>query len=295
VKGLARADRIAEKNREDFRMFYHASRRRVATAASRLVAFLLMALTVGVGLMASSTAQAREVRLVTLNWPPYYGAELPDQGFITDVVRQALDRQGHTLVVEFMPWARALREARNGAADGLLGAYYNDERAQDFYFSDNIYNDNVGLVTVEDGAPAAYESLRDLQDYTIGMGRGFSVSPEFDEADYLRRVVASDNVINIRKLYAGRVDYVAGSWTAMAAIVRDEGLAMDRLAFVDPPLQTNGLFITGVRSRDTSAEMIAAFNRGLEALRRDGTFDDLLEKHDLPVDGKPTPPLAAGS
>lgn len=248
-------------------------------------------LTVGLitlGLVGSASAQEREtVELVTLNWPPYYGEELPDGGFVTTVAREAFARSGYDMEVTFVPWARAMAQAEAGNADGLLGAYHNERRAEKFRFSEALYNDHVGFIALADSGIESYDTLRDLEGYTVGLGRGFTVSPAFDNADYIDKDPARNNEVNIHKLFAGRVDLVVESWFVIANRIEELGYPREDVVFVEPPVATNGLYVALSRELANDAELIAAFNEGLAEMRADGTYDDLRERFDMPPEGVP--------
>lgn len=226
----------------------------------------------------TTPASAREVVLCTLNWEPYYGENLPRDGFFTEIVRTAFERAGHSVKVEFMPWARAMLEVEQGDRDVLLGAYYSEERARTYIASDPIYTDEVGLVALEDLGLRRFESLRALSDYVIGHGRGYSVSEAFDSADYLDKEPEESQVLNLRKLYAGRIDLIAGSFASIRYLADDAGHDVDRLVFLEPPLDENTLHIMISRAIPDGEQLLADFHQGLREIRADGTYDAILEE-----------------
>src|SRR4249919_3047563 len=75
------------------------------------------------------------VRLATLEWEPYIGTKMPDQGYAAALVRAAFAEQGVAVTIEFYPWARALHLARTGAVDGLMPEYFNPSRKSEFEYS----------------------------------------------------------------------------------------------------------------------------------------------------------------
>src|SRR5688500_15785549 len=77
--------------------------------------------------VAAAPAAAAEpvVRLASLEWEPYIGPRLPDQGYAAALVRAAFADQGMKVEISFYPWARALHLARTGAVDGLMPEYFN--------------------------------------------------------------------------------------------------------------------------------------------------------------------------
>ena len=70
---------------------------------SSLLALLLLGL-------ACTAPQARDISMLTVEWAPHYGSELPEQGLTTAIVKAAFKAGGHSSNVDFIPWARALKE-----------------------------------------------------------------------------------------------------------------------------------------------------------------------------------------
>jgi polar amino acid transport system substrate-binding protein len=226
----------------------------------------------------ASAAHAREITMCTLNWEPYYGEDLPRDGFFTAIVRTAFERAGHTVNVEFMPWARAMLEVKQGDREVLLGAYYNEERAETYLASESIYTDEVGLVAREGLGIGEFDSLRALSEYTIGHGRGYSVNEEFDSADYLKKEPEESQVLNLRKLYAGRIDMIAGSFASIRYLANEEGHDVDELVFLDPPLKENTLHIMVSRAIPDGEQLLEDFHEGLAEIREDGSYDRILRE-----------------
>ncbi|MCP4021631.1 MAG: ABC transporter substrate-binding protein, partial [Desulfobacteraceae bacterium] len=52
-------------------------------------------------------AFANEIFLTSAEYPPYFGEKLENQGFITEIIREAFKRVDYKMKVEFFPWARA--------------------------------------------------------------------------------------------------------------------------------------------------------------------------------------------
>ncbi len=246
-----------------------AHRRRGALA---LCLGLLLLVTAGSG-------HARTIAMCTVPWAPFYGPELEGQGFLTAVTKAAFEEAGHEAGLEFMPWARSMLEVKQGDRDVLMGAYYSEERDETYAFSEVIYDTNVGLVALRELGVDGFDSLRDLSEYTIGFGRGWATTEEFDNADYLNKEAAKNNVLNVRKLYEGRIDMIAMNFDRFNRIVRDEGLNPERAVFLDPPLKTSGLYLMVSEALDDTEQLVADFNQGLATLREKGRYDAILQRY----------------
>lgn len=226
----------------------------------------------------AAPADARTLTLCTLNWAPYYAEDLPRNGFFTALVEAAFERAGYETRVEFMPWARAMLEVEQGDREVLLGAYYTEERAETYLASDDIYTDEVGVIARSDIGFEEFDSLRDLSGYTIGVGRGFAVSEEFDGADYLDKEEGEDEVVNLRKFDAGRLDMMAGSFTAIRHAANENNFDLSDAVFLKPPLDEKSLHIMVSRAIDDGEEILDDFHQGLDEIRADGTYDEILEE-----------------
>jgi len=241
---------------------------------------MLQAALVGlaVTLIMAPAVHARQLTMCTLNWEPYYGEDLPRNGFFTELVREAFVRGGHTVNVEFMPWARAMLEVKQGDREVLLGAYYTDERAETYWASKPIYTDKVGLIARRELGISSFDSLRELSDYSIGYGRGFAVSDEFDTADYLQKEAEESQVLNLRKFERGRIDMIAGSFASIRYVAQEEGIDTSQMVFMEPVLNEHTLHIMISRNAPDGEQLLEDFHRGLREIRADGTYDRILRE-----------------
>lgn len=241
--------------------------------------FLILALLASA--LLATEARARELVMSTVPWAPFYGPELEQDGFFTALSTAAFEAGGHDVEIQFMPWARAMLEVRQGDRQVLMGAYYSEERAQTYIASDRVYSTRVGLVALKDLGVTEYDSLRDLRGYTIGFGRGWATTEEFDSAEYLDKEVADNNVLNVRKLYAGRIDMIAMNFDRFVRIAQEEGLDRDKAVFLEPPLKESGLYIMVSRAIEDPEGVAADFNRGLQTIRSNGRYDEILSEFGL--------------
>lgn len=239
---------------------------------SVLAALLTLALTI------APSAHAQHIRMCTVSWAPFYGPDLPRNGFITAITKAAFEAAGHTASVEFMPWARAMLEVRQGDRDMLLGLYLTEERAAAYKFTDRLYPTTNVLVAGKQLGIRRFSSLHELEGYSIGFGRGWSFGEAFDNADFLDKQPTNDQLLSLRKLFAGRIDMVATSFGRFRYLARQEGFDLDKTAILEPTLTSEYLYNAFSREIDNVDELIADFNQGLKRIREDGTFDRILEE-----------------
>jgi polar amino acid transport system substrate-binding protein len=167
--------------------------------AAACVAFL--ALSCGAG--------ERVVRLVSLDWQPYSGAALPEQGAAAAVVKAAFQAEGYTVDIDFYPWARAMHLVENADEyDGIFPVYHSAARARWLNCGSSLGSSPLGFAERR-AAPVAWSTLADLGQYKIGVVRDYVNTEAFDSMVAAGRIdadVAGSDVQNLQKLAHGRID-----------------------------------------------------------------------------------------
>jgi len=154
-----------------------------------------------------SSAQAQKVYMTSLDWPPYSGETLVENGLSVAIAREAFAVMGYELVVEFKPWVRTVTTASK--REKYIG--YFPEYAfetEDFVFSDSIGSGPLGFVQNSE-RPILWSELIDLSDYRIGVVQGYINTQAFDalvEKGELSVEAAENDILNIYKVAKGRVE-----------------------------------------------------------------------------------------
>lgn len=250
-----------------------------------IVAALLAA---ALSIAATPLAATEPVRLATLEWEPYIGSKLQDQGYVAALVRAAFAEQGVTVEIKFYPWARALHLARSGAVDGLVPEYFNTSRESEFAFSAPFPGGPLALYKRRgeaigfsvDPVREPDAALRALKTQRFGVVRGYLNTPVFDAADYLIKEETSDDATNLRKLVFGRIDLAVIDRLVADHLIRTRYPSYAaKVEFLAPALADMSLHIAFSRKSPRMPDALAAFNRGLAALHADGRLAALRERY----------------
>ena len=154
-----------------------------------------------------SSVQAQKVYMTSLDWPPYSGETLVENGLSVAIAREAFAVMGYELVVEFKPWVRTVTTASK--REKYIG--YFPEYAfetEDFVFSDSIGSGPLGFVQNRE-RPILWSELIDLSDYRIGVVQGYINTQAFDDLvdkGELSVEAAENDILNIYKVAKGRVE-----------------------------------------------------------------------------------------
>lgn len=237
---------------------------------------LFLAIAILLGSLASA-GHAENLRLVTGELPPYATRERPDDGIALNIVRQAFARSGYQVRYEFRPWQRALEEARAGLWDGTANWGKNPERDHGFLVSDNVITEQWVFIHRAD-RKFDWKTLADVAGLRIGAIRNYTYTPEFwamQEQGKLQVDWAADDIINLRKLIAGRIDLVPLDRNVACYLLDTHFTPQQtRLLRAHPRLLTPNFTTHLMLSQNlpASAERMQAFNRGLRALRQSGEY-----------------------
>jgi polar amino acid transport system substrate-binding protein len=224
-------------------------------------------------LPARAAEAPRILRLASLEWLPYVGSQLQQQGLSVFIADSAAQKFGYRIQVDYFPWVRAMQLGlRDPHYAGYFPAYYTEERARQCYFSASIGSSTVGLAYLK-STPLRWQTLQDLSGLTIAVVAGFSNGPAFDALVREGRLhvdASPSDMLNLRKLVAGRVD---------AAVI--DKLVLRYLLLTEPSLQQDRERILFHGKPLAELPLYICFKRTPEGLALQQAFDAAL--HTLPL------------
>ncbi|ANH70826.1 hypothetical protein ABE85_22460 [Mitsuaria sp. 7] len=225
-------------------------------------------------------AQATDapVRMVATEFPPYTGSALPGGGIACEITRAALHQAGRSMELTFRPWARALLEFQRGDHDGVIGAWRSVERERTMRFPQplGILN-QVGFMARAD-RKRRVDDLAALRDLRIGVVHGYANPPRFDAAN-LAVEGAVDDLANLRKLLAGRVDLALIDKGVGAHLLETQlRAAAGKLVWLEPSVSEIPLYTVFSKIRPEGERFAAALSRGIGDLQGSGRLAMLLQQ-----------------
>lgn len=227
-------------------------------------------------LLASFTSPAQEVKIANGEWAPYMSESLRSGGLVSDIVSQAFAREGQTVKYSYLPWKRGFEDAKVGKLDASIIWSKTAEREADFLYSDPVldlqvvffYNTSKGF---------DWSDTNSLKGKKLGGVTGYSYGLEAEEANgtvAIERISSAES--NYTKLVDGRLDAVLEDLDVGLETVQKMGLS-DKIKYHDKLLVKRPQYLIVSKKIHNGQVLIDSFNKGLQALRDDGTFDKLLE------------------
>lgn len=237
-----------------------------------------------------SVASGKTITLTTSELQPYIGQTLENNGYVYELISEVFQRLGYDVEINFFPWARSIKVAQEGFADGIMPIYYDEKLTEQFVFSDPFPGGNIGLLKRKD-LPVSYradpakdpiKALGGLQDYVFGIVRGSVHIPEFDQAKFLKKEVVHDDLLNLKKLFGKRVDFIViDKYTAADIMVKRLPHMIGHLEFMEPALATRNFHVAFSKKVPGYQQRVEDFNRMLQQVVNDTTLDKILASHGL--------------
>ncbi|WP_028863602.1 substrate-binding periplasmic protein [Psychromonas aquimarina] len=221
----------------------------------------------------------KSIEMVTDQWPPYYGANMYNQGPVTEISRRVLNKLGYQAKVTFVPWKRALEHSKQGHYDAVLGAYFNNERSVFFWHSDAVASSRVVLFSY----PENYKQASDLSainGHSVCVINGYFYSDEFTSSSLISKIKSNTLKHCFERLIARRVDYVAADKLVGQAIL-DEQFPGDRTKLTTLPIIISQQTIHILWSKKTPGnfQLNKSFNSTLQELKKSGEIEQIWQKH----------------
>ncbi len=216
------------------------------------------------------------INIVTTEFPPY-SFEQYDRpaGMATEIVLATLQRSGIAHATPLIqPWARAYQSALHKDNTLIYSIARSSEREPLFHWIGKVAPYSIYLYKLR--------NRRDIQVANLEEAKRYLVGGEYEDIkqDYLKQrgfkegknlQLAADDAINLRKLFAGRIDLLPFNEISLPYMLKQEDLPVDALEpvlFLDEI--SYDLYMALSRNSDTRA--IAALRKALRSLEADGTL-----------------------
>jgi polar amino acid transport system substrate-binding protein len=237
---------------------------------------LLLALTL---LTATTNAHADDpVKMMTNAWPPYVDRQLPEEGLAVELVTHIFSRAGYQVDNTIESWPRAMEGVRIGLYDVLGAAWHDDQREQEFIFSEP-YLINELIIVKRRKMQGRFYSIGALENTRIGLSEDYAYGVDFTEIPGVKIVYENHIIQNLMNLLNDKVDFVVGDRRVIA--LQLEQYLKDRrheIEVIGVSLPPRALYVAGSRSTERPARLIEEFNAALQEVKRDGSYQKIIDK-----------------
>jgi len=141
----------------------------------------LIFIIVFVVLISAKNGKAETWKITSLDWQPYSGSDMANQGESINKLRELLKKEGIELIVEFYPWARAQKIAQTKNYIGYFPAWP-EEVKEGFIASLPVDWSYIGVMTYS-GSNATWESIDKMfANFRVGIISTYAYPQDIAEA-----------------------------------------------------------------------------------------------------------------
>ncbi|WP_421865965.1 substrate-binding periplasmic protein [Motiliproteus sp.] len=242
----------------------------------RAIALLLFALLAAV-------SKADNHQLVTGEFPPFTGKDLPAGGLATDIITLAFTAMGENVEVSYLPWKRGYETTLRGRFLGTFAYSKNEEREKTWLFSKPLYNLEEVFIGLS-GSPLKYESDADLKGLRICKPLGYNLFglKKLHQQGDIALVHPSDMEGCFRLLSKKRVDLVMTNKTTAETLKRRQ--IDGKLAFqvLSKPFVRIGHHLIIPKTHPNAQALMNRFDASLADLQASGQVEHLVAQHVSP-------------
>lgn len=220
------------------------------------------------------------VTFATCNWEPFYGKDLPNNGFFTEIISEIFASEGYKTEFTFMAWSEAVQLVKENRYNAILGAYHTFEREKYFHYPLPVFDIKVIFISRRELNITYDGNLKNLQGFIIGVSEGYVNNPEFDAATYLTKKAYSGPEELIDKIVAKEVDVIViSSDVAQYILKKKYPTQLNSLKALGPSLARRQLFTPISKKHPEHQKLVDDFNRGLRKFIKEGRIQEIYLKH----------------
>jgi len=236
-----------------------------------------------VALLFAGLAHAEPVSLVSGDdYAPYADSKLPEGGMTTDLIKKAFAEMKLEAKVDWQPWARGFDEAKNGKFAGTFPYLKTPDREKDFLYSAVVVKLQDRAFIKAGNKKLDFANVASLAGTTICLPLGWAPSPKLTDMVKDGKIKKSSpkDISTCVKMVAGdRADYFVTDEAQGVAALKTGGVAAGAVVMSDVPLADNSLYLIASKSLPGSKDLLATFDKGLEAIRKNGTYAKVVKAH----------------
>jgi polar amino acid transport system substrate-binding protein len=227
------------------------------------------------------TAGAPALQIYTEDSPPgSFEQNGRPAGFAVDVVREILQRLKQPDTIAVVPWSRGYTLARSSPHVALFATTRLAQREKQFHWVGPLYSQTWAFYGRR-GSGIRLRSLKQARKIKrIGTYLRDAKEQYLQARGFENLVSANRNISNVRHLLEGKLDLWVSSDFNMPYLVRQAGFDPDQIERVYAFRKVSNYIAF---SRDTPLAVIRDWQRCLEGIKQDGTYNRIARRHDVPV------------
>ena len=223
------------------------------------------------------TKQLQNLQIITEEYPPisFTNKDGEVDGLAVDVVKEIMRRLGINQKIRVLPWARSYKEAIEGPNFVLFSVGRTRQRESLFNWAGSIFEmkssfyakkgSEIKISTLNDARKlASIGTYRDSYDEQFLRGKGFK---NLDSAN--------NNVLNMKKLMAGRLEVVTATNISISSMLKRAGYSIDDVERLFTFLKVDNFIVF---SKQIPLEIVNLWRQEFENIKDEGLLAKIQKK-----------------
>ena len=197
-----------------------------------------------------------------------------------DIMEAVAKDQGFEYEIQALGFDAAIQAVAEGQADGVIaGMSITDDRKKTYDFSEPYYKVTVTMAVKSD---AKIEKLEDLKDKNVVVKKGTTgatVAEELKDKLGIKSIKVMDDSANMyQEVVVGNSDACFEDYPVMAYAIKTNSTLNGKLKVVESVAEKETPYGFAVK-KGANAELLEKFNKGLENIKKNGSFDEIINKY----------------
>ncbi len=238
---------------------------------------LLATLALFVLVFLPSLAQAEKLVFATATQSPYIISENGQlTGMDIDIVREICKRLKIEPEIRLLPWTRALNYVEHGKCDAIFTPIRNEEREKILYYSSEPLRVEKTAIIALKGTGLKVSKIDELKGKNIGVVRGYTYGPEFDNYQEVKKIECDDDNQLVTIFAKKRIELVTGDEGTMKYLCKKAGIESEAVYVLSEAPAYIGF---SKKLGEKGKALADKFSEALKKLKEEGFIEKVQSKY----------------
>ena len=231
----------------------------------------------------------QKLNLASDIWPPFTNVE-EEKSISFDIVKEALDRNSIMVNIDILEFDEVIKTIKENKYDGSAALWINERRKEYLIFSEPYLYNQLILVGRK-GSDVSARDFNELRKVKIGVVSNYAYGIEGAVENSIQLIMKKSDQKNLEALLSKNVDYILIDDLIIQYLIKYQTNDVSEfLAIGQNPLFVKSLHFALSKKVENAESIINDFNSQIEAMLKDGTYNDILGvnwiRADIDGDGK---------
>lgn len=236
---------------------------------------------VGTLMLGGGPLVAEEISLVTGEFAPYSGQNLPSGGMLTELVTGIFQQLGYPVQVAYLPWKRGYQATLAGKFTATFPYSFSSERAEQMLYSDPLLSNTVHLF-VHVAARLQYREMSDLRGARLCSALGYNLFPLIEEAlaqHLIELITVREMDSCVRMMESRRADGIFLSEQAGWNLIESVAGTRANYQMLSKPIHEVREYLLIAKTYPGAEQLLQYFNQALARQIASGEYLRLAARH----------------